>query len=248
MNKTAVITGGGTGIGRAISLKLAEDGFNIAVNCLEACCRRRRRSRRNAAPRGVEAECFVADVSKFDACAEMVKAVQERFGSVDVLVNNAGITRDGLIARMSEDQYDSVVNVNQKGVFNMIRHVTPVMMKQRSGRIVSMASVSGLYGNAGQLNYSASKAAIVGMTKTAARELGGRGITVNAVAPGFIQTDMTAKLSDKAKEAILGGVALKRMGQPEDVANAVAFLASDAAGYITGQVLVVDGGHGPMTF
>lgn len=168
----------------------------------------------------------------------------ERFGSVDVLVNNAGITRDGLIARMSEDQYDSVVNVNQKGVFNMIRHVTPVMMKQRSGRIVSMASVSGLYGNAGQLNYSASKAAIVGMTKTAARELGGRGITVNAVAPGFIQTDMTAKLSDKAKEAILGGVALKRMGQPEDVANAVAFLASDAAGYITGQVLVVDGGMG----
>lgn len=174
----------------------------------------------------------------------MVKAVQERFGSSTCSSTTRGITRDGLIARMSEDQYDSVVNVNQKGVFNMIRHVTPVMMKQRSGRIVSMASVSGLYGNAGQLNYSASKAAIVGMTKTAARELGGRGITVNAVAPGFIQTDMTAKLSDKAKEAILGGVALKRMGQPEDVANAVAFLASDAAGYITGQVLVVDGGMG----
>ena len=244
MNKTAVITGGGTGIGRAISLKLAEDGFNIAVNCLESLLPQGQAVAEECRARGVEAECFVADVSKFDACAEMVKAVQERFGSVDVLVNNAGITRDGLIARMSEDQYDSVVNVNQKGVFNMIRHVTPVMMKQRSGRIVSMASVSGLYGNAGQLNYSASKAAIVGMTKTAARELGGRGITVNAVAPGFIQTDMTAKLSDKAKEAILGGVALKRMGQPEDVANAVAFLASDAAGYITGQVLVVDGGMG----
>ena len=239
MNKTAVITGGGTGIGRAISLKLAEDGFNIAVNCLESLLPQAQAVAEECRARGVD-----ADVSKFDACAEMVKAVQERFGSVDVLVNNAGITRDGLIARMSEDQYDSVVNVNQKGVFNMIRHVTPVMMKQRSGRIVSMASVSGLYGNAGQLNYSASKAAIVGMTKTAARELGGRGITVNAVAPGFIQTDMTAKLSDKAKEAILGGVALKRMGQPEDVANAVAFLASDAAGYITGQVLVVDGGMG----
>ena len=238
MNKTAVITGGGTGIGRAISLKLAEDGFNIAVNCLESLLPQAQAVAEECRARGVEAECFVADVSKFDACAEMVKAVQERFGSVDVLVNNAGITRDGLIARIS------VVNVNQKGVFNMIRHVTPVMMKQRSGRIVSMASVSGLYGNAGQLNYSASKAAIVGMTKTAARELGGRGITVNAVAPGFIQTDMTAKLSDKAKEAILGGVALKRMGQPEDVANAVAFLASDAAGYITGQVLVVDGGMG----
>lgn len=244
MNKVAVITGGGTGIGRAISLKLAEDGFNIAVNCLESLLPQAQAVAEECRAKGAEAECFVADVSNFDECAQMVAAIRGRFGSVDVLVNNAGITRDGLIARMSEEQYDSVVNVNQKGVFNMIRHVTPVMMKQRSGRIVSMASVSGLYGNAGQLNYSASKAAIVGMTKTAAKELGGRGITVNAVAPGFIQTDMTAKLSDKAREAILGGVALGRMGRPEDVASAVAFLASDAAGYITGQVLVVDGGMG----
>ena len=242
MNKTAVITGGGTGIGRAISLKLAEDGFNIAVNCLESLLPQAQAVAEECRARGVEAECFVADVSKFDACAEMVKAVQERFGSVDVLVNNAGITRDGLIARMSEDQYDSVVNVNQKGVFNMIRHVTPVMMKQRSGRIVSMASVSGLYGNAGQLNYSASKAAVIAATKKMARELISVGIRVNALAPGFIQTDMTAKLSDKAKEAILGGVALKRMGQPEDVANAVAFFAAEQSSYLTGQVLCVDGG------
>ena len=244
MSKTAIVTGGGTGIGRAISLKLAEDGFSIAVNCLESLLPQARAVAEECRAKGVEAECFVADVSNFSACADMVQAVRERFGSVDVLVNNAGITRDGLIARMSEEQYDSVVSVNQKGVFNMIRHVTPVMMKQRSGRIISMASVSGLYGNAGQLNYSASKAAIVGMTKTAAKELGARGITVNAVAPGFIQTDMTAKLSDQAKEAILGGVALRRMGQPEDVANAVAFLAGGGAAYITGQVLVVDGGMG----
>ena len=239
MNKTAVITGGGTGIGRAISLKLAEDGFNIAVNCLESLLPQAQAVAEECRARGVEAECFVADVSKFDACAEMVKAVQERFGSVDVLVNNAGITRDGLIARMSEDQYDSVVNVNQKGVFNMIRHVTPVMMKQRSGRIVSMASVSGLYGNAGQLNYSASKAGIIGLTKAVARELAGRGICCNAIAPGLIQTEMTRDLEGSP---LLSSIPLGRAGLPEEVAELAAFLASPASDYITGEVIRIDGG------
>lgn len=172
----------------------------------------------------------------------MVKRVMARWGRIDVLVNNAGITRDGLIARMGEAQFDDVIAANQKSVFNMMRQVVPVMMKQRGGRIINISSVAGVYGNAGQLNYSASKAAIIGMTKSAAKELGARGITVNAVAPGFIETDMTEKLPDKAKAAIIERISLGRTGKPEDVANAVAFLAGDSASYITGQVLCVDGG------
>ena len=242
MNKTALITGAATGIGRAIALTLARDGFDIAINCLDSLLPQAQAAAEQCRAHGVQAECFVADISKFDECAAMVKSVHERFGSIDALINNAGITRDGLIARMSEEQYDSVIAVNQKGVFNMVRHVTPVMMKQRSGRIVSMASVSGLYGNAGQFNYSASKAAIVGMTKTAAKELGGRGITVNAVAPGFIDTDMTANLSDDLKEGAKKQIALGRFGKPEEIAGVVAFLASDDASFITGQTIVADGG------
>ena len=191
---------------------------------------------------GVDADCFTADVSQFEECAEMVKRVMARWGRIDVLVNNAGITRDGLIARMGEAQFDDVIAANQKSVFNMMRQVVPVMMKQRGGRIINISSVAGVYGNAGQLNYSASKAAIIGMTKSAAKELGARGITVNAVAPGFIETDMTEKLPDKAKAAIIERISLGRTGKPEDVANAVAFLAGDSASYITGQVLCVDGG------
>ena len=244
MSKTALITGASQGIGACVAKRLAADGFNIAVNCrsqaevenggleVKAACE----------AYGVEAECFIASVSDFEACAAMVKAVKERFGSVDVLVNNAGVTKDGLIARMSEEQFDFVANVNYKGVFNMIRHVTPVMMKQRSGRIVNVTSVAGLYGNAGQINYSASKAGVVGMTLTAAKELGPRGITVNAVAPGFIETPMTAVLEDSYKEEILKQIPLRRFGKPEEIAGAVSFLAGDDAAYITGQVIVIDGG------
>lgn len=238
-----MITGASQGIGAAIGKKLASDGFNIAVNCyserevenggnqvVEAC--------RSC---GVEAECFIGDVSNFDSCAEMVKAVKARFGTIDVLVNNAGITKDGLLARMSEAQFDAVAAVNFKGVFNMTRHVSGVMMRQRSGHIINITSVAGLYGNPGQFNYSATKAGVVGMTLTAAKELGPRNITVNAVAPGFIETPMTDVLTDEQKAAALSSVPLGRFGKPEEIAAAVAFLASDAAGYISGQVIVVDG-------
>ena len=189
----------------------------------------------------MEAECFLCDVSDFAACEAIAKAVKDRFGTIDVLVNNAGITKDGLLAQMSEEQFDVVTRVNYKSVFNMMRHVGKIMIRQRSGRIINITSVAGLYGNPGQMNYSASKAGIIGMTKTGAKELGKRGITVNAVAPGFIQTPMTEVLGEEYKEAILKQIGLQRLGQPEDVANAVAFLASDRASYISGQVLEVSG-------
>ena len=243
MAKTALITGASQGLGACMAKTLAADGFNIAINCLgekelenggnqvaEAC-----------RALGVEAECFLCDVSDFAACEAMTKAVKERFGTIDVLVNNAGITRDGLLAQMSEEQFDVVTRVNYKSVFNMMRHVGKVMIRQRSGRIINISSVAGLYGNAGQMNYSASKAGIIGMTKTGAKELGKRGITVNAVAPGFIQTPMTEVLGEEYKQEILKLIALQRLGQPQDVANAVAFLASDKAAYISGQVLEVSG-------
>ena len=172
----------------------------------------------------------------------MVKAVKERFGSIDVLVNNAGITRDGLLARMSEENFDLVIAVNQKSVFNMTKFAGSVMMKQRSGRIINLSSVAGLYGNAGQMNYSASKAAIIGMTKTTAKELGSRGITCNAVAPGFISTPMTDKLSDEVKNSILSMIAMKRYGEVNEIAGVVSFLASPDASYVTGQVIEISGG------
>ena len=243
MSKTALITGATQGIGACIAKRLAEDGFNIAINCrseqekengglaVQEACR----------AFGVEAECFIASVSDFAACGEMAAAVKERFGSIDVLVNNAGVTKDGLIARMTEEQFDFVANVNYKGVFNMIRHVTPVMMKQRSGRIINVTSVAGLYGNAGQLNYSASKAGVIGMTLTAAKELGPRNINVNAVAPGFIETPMTDVLDEKYKEEVKVQIPLRRFGKPEEIAGAVSFLAGKDSAYISGQVLVIDG-------
>ena len=244
MAKTALITGASQGIGACIAKTLAAEGFNIAIDCyserevenggeaVAAACREL----------GVEAECFVADVSNFEACGELVKAVKARFGTIDALVNNAGITKDGLMVRMTEAQFDAVINVNLKGSFNMLRHVGAVMMRQRSGRIVNISSVAGVYGNAGQINYSASKAGVIGMTKTVAKELGSRGVTCNAVAPGFVRTPMTDILEDDYKAEILKQISLGRLGEPEDIANAVAFLVSDKASYITGQVLVVSGG------
>lgn len=242
--QVALVTGASRGIGAAVAHTLAAQGFSLALNhsserSAEACAELAGELREQF---GIKAAVFCADVSDFDATKEMVEQIRERFGRLDVLVNNAGVTQDGLLARMSEEAFDKVISVNLKGAFNCMRHVAPIMMKQRSGRIISISSVVGLYGNAGQVNYAASKAGIVGMTKSAAKELGARGITVNAVAPGFIDTDMTRALSEKAREGVISRIALRELGGVEDVAGAVGFLASKEARYITGHVLTVDGG------
>lgn len=243
MGKNVLITGASRGIGACIAETFAKKGYNVAINCYseKEVENGGNKTAEICRSHGVEAECFIADVSNFDQCAALVKETAERFGSIDVLVNNAGITRDGLLALMKEDQFDSVIAVNMKSVFNMMHHVSKLMIKARSGHIVNIASVAGVYGNPGQTNYSASKAGVIGMTKTAAKELGSRGINVNAVAPGFIETPMTAAMPEKAREAALSIIALKRGGKPQDVANAVVFLASEEASYISGQVLQVDG-------
>ena len=191
---------------------------------------------------GGNAKAYQGDVSDFDVAKEMITSVKKEFGSIDILVNNAGITKDGLLMGMSEEDFDQVIDVNLKGTFNMMRFVSRQMLRQRSGRMISMASVVGIAGNAGQANYAASKAGIIGMTKSAARELASRGITVNAVAPGFIETEMTAVLSEEVKKATAAQIPLGHFGKPEDIAKTVAFLASDDAAYITGQVIQVDGG------
>lgn len=239
---TALITGSSRGIGAAIALRLADDGFDIALNDLNEDMFRDNDIVEKIREKGVKCEYFCTDVSDYAQCEEMVNAVKEKFGGLDVLVNNAGITRDGLMARMSEEQYDMVINVNQKSVFNMMKHAGKIMMKQRSGKIINVASVAGLYGNPGQINYSASKAAIIGMTKTIAKELGSRGINVNAVAPGFIKTPMTDKLTEEQKNAMLNLIAMKRYGLPEEIAGVVSFLASKDSSYVTGQVIEISGG------
>ncbi len=243
MAKTALITGASQGLGAAMAKRLASDGFNIAINCRSEVEVENggKQVKAECEAFGVKAECFIADVSDFDACKSMVKEVKDIFGTIDVLVNNAGITRDGLLARMSEEQFDIVTNVNYKSVFNMTRHVSAVMIKQRSGKIINVSSVAGVYGNAGQFNYSASKAGVIGMTLTAAKELGARNITVNAIAPGFIETPMTDVLPDSVKENCKNMVALKRFGKPEEVAGVVSFLASEDSNYVSGQVIVIDG-------
>lgn len=240
----ALVTGASRGIGEAIARELARAGYALALNhsnekSAEACGAL---AAELTETYGVPTAVFCADVSDFEAAKAMVTDAHDQFGRIDVLVNNAGVTRDGLLARMSEDAFDQVISVNLKGAFNCMRHVAPLMMKQRSGRIVSISSVVGLYGNAGQVNYAASKAGIVGMTKSAAKELGARGITVNAVAPGFIDTDMTRALSEKAREGVVQRIALRELGSVDDIAGAVKFLVSEDARYITGHVLTVDGG------
>ncbi|MDE6030637.1 MAG: 3-oxoacyl-[acyl-carrier-protein] reductase [Oscillospiraceae bacterium] len=244
MSKTAIITGSGRGIGAAIAKRLAKDGYDIVINEVsqEALDTYGAQTAEECRALGVKAECYAADVSDYAQCDAMVKWTKENFGTIDVLVNNAGITRDGLLLRMSEENYDDVIRINQKSVFNMTKLVGAVMLRQKSGRIVNLASVAGLYGNPGQMNYSASKGAIIAMTKTAAKELGSRGITVNAVAPGFIQTPMTDKLTDEQKAAMLAQIAMKRYGQPEEIAGVVSFLCSEDASYVTGQTIEISGG------
>lgn len=242
MSKTAIITGSARGIGAAIALRLAKDGFNIALNDVSEKSFENNDIMEKITALGVRCEKYIADVSSHEACENFVKKVKEDFGTIDVLVNNAGITRDGLLLRMAEENYDDVIRINQKSVFNMTKFVGAVMLRQKSGRIVNLASVAGLYGNPGQMNYSASKGAVIAMTKTAAKELGSRGINVNAVAPGFIKTPMTDKLTDEQRNAMLAQIAMKRYGEPEEVASVVAFLCSDDAAYVTGQTIEISGG------
>jgi 3-oxoacyl-[acyl-carrier protein] reductase len=237
-DKVAMVTGGGRGIGRAIASELA-CGLGARVAVLD---RDYEHALEVAAAIACGATGFRVDVTDQAAIDACVEAVERDLGPIEVLVNNAGLTRDNLLVRLSEDQWDTVMDVNLKGAYLMMKAVTRGMMKRRSGRIINIASVVGLVGNKGQANYAASKAGLIGLTKAAARELAPRNIRVNAVAPGFIETDMTAALSAEAREALSAQIALGRLGKPEDVAAAVAFLASDAAAYITGQVIVVDGG------
>ena len=235
--KTAVVTGAAKGIGKAIALAFAKEGCNIVLNYdsslddetvqeIEAC--------------GVTCMPVQGDVSDFAFAADMMKKVKKELGSVDILVNNAGITKDMLLMRMTEEQFDSVIQTNLKGTFNMIRHASSIMLKQRSGAIINMSSVVGVMGNVGQANYAASKAGIIGLTKSTAKELAARGVTCNAIAPGFVETDMTAALSEDLQKQMLETIPLKRYGQVDDIAQAAVFLAKNT--YITGQVLHVDGG------
>lgn len=240
-NKTAVITGGSRGIGLAIAKKLAEGGANIAILYVGDESEGKA-AKAELEQYGTKVEQYFCDVADFDGSKAVAEKVIEEFGKVDILVNNAGITRDKLVLNMEESDFDAVINVNLKGTYNMIKHFYKHFMKNRGGRIVSTSSIVGLIGNAGQANYSASKAGIIGLTKSVARELAGRNVTVNAVAPGYIGTDMTNVLPEKVKESMKAQIPAKRIGTPEDVANVVAFLCSDAAAYVTGEVIRVDGG------
>ena len=239
--KVAVVTGASRGIGKAIAINLASKGATVVINYNGS--KERAEEVKNiieaAGGRTVVRQCNVAD---FDACKEFIETVIKEYGRIDILVNNAGITKDGLLMKMSEEDFDQVLDTNLKGAFHTIRFALRQMIRQRSGRIVNMASVVGVSGNAGQANYAASKAGVIGLTKTTAREVASRRITVNAIAPGFIETDMTEVLPEKVKEASISQIPLGKFGKAEDVADAVAFLASDEAAYITGQVLHVDGG------
>ncbi len=240
-NKTAVVTGASRGIGLAVAKKLASQGANIAILYVGKE-EEGENAKKEVEALGVKVGLYYCDVSSFNESKETVEKIIEEFGGIDILVNNAGIVRDKLILKMEEADFDAVINVNLKGTFNMIKHTYTHFMKKRAGRIVNVASVVGINGNAGQANYSASKAGVIGLTKSVAKELAGRGVTANAVAPGYIITDMTNALSDKVKDAIEASIPMKKRGLPEDVANAISFLCSDEASYITGEVIRVDGG------
>lgn len=239
--KVAVITGAGRGIGRAIALQFAQQGAQVVINYRNSVAQVEELLNQ-VKEAGGQAIAVQADISKEEEAKKLMDEAVKQFGRLDVLVNNAGITKDNLMMRMTEEEFEGVIDINLKGTFFCMKYASAIMLKKRSGKIVNISSVVGLTGNAGQINYSASKAGVIGMAKSAARELASRGITVNAVAPGFIDTDMTDTLPEKLKEATIATIPLKRYGKAEEVANAVSFLASDAANYITGQVIQVDGG------
>lgn len=240
-NKTVLVTGGSRGIGRAIALAMAEEGANVAV--LFAGNRAAAdQTAAEIAEKGVKVAVYQCDVASCEETENTVKAILEEFGQVDILINNAGIVRDGLLLRMKEEDFDAVLNTNLKGAYHMIRHLYSHMMRRKSGRIINISSVAGLMGNAAQANYAAAKAGLVGLTKSTAKELASRGVTCNAIAPGYIQSDMTDALPEKAKEAISSQIPMKHTGLPQDVANLAVFLAGPGASYITGEVIRVDGG------
>ena len=240
-NKVALITGATRGIGKEIALELATNGFDIAIN-YRSMQEGMDELKKEVEANNVRCEFVKADVAKFEECEAMVKETLEKFGKIDVLINNAGITKDGLLMRMKKEDFEAVIDINLTGTFNVTRNVIPYMIKQKSGRIINMASVVGVVGNAGQTNYSASKAGIIGFTKSLAKEVASRNILVNAIAPGFIDTDMTKVLSDNVKEGINAQIPLKRMGSSKEIAKVAKFLSSEDSTYITGQVINVDGG------
>ncbi|OLA89820.1 MAG: 3-oxoacyl-[acyl-carrier-protein] reductase [Roseburia sp. 40_7] len=239
--KNALVTGAGRGIGKAIALELAAKGAFVIVN-YNGSKEAAEQTVAEIKAAGGDAIAYQCSVSDYEACGAMITALIKEYAHIDILVNNAGITRDGLLMKMSEEDFDAVINTNLKGCFNTIRHMSRYFLKQRAGKIINISSVSGILGNAGQANYSASKAGVIGLTKAVARELASRGINVNAVAPGLVETDMTDALSDSVKENLKSQIPLGKIGHPQDIAKAVAFLASPDANYITGQVLSVDGG------
>ena len=240
-DKIALVTGGSRGIGAAIAKALAKEGAAVVIN-YNGSGERAKAVAEEIKVSGGKAEIYQCNVADFDACGEMIKTLIQKYGRIDILVNNAGITKDGLLVKMTEEDFDAVINTNLKGAFHTIRHMSRYFLKQKSGKIINISSVSGIMGNAGQANYSASKAGIIGLTKSAARELASRGINVNAIAPGFIATDMTEAMPENVKNSLTETIPLKRIGRPEEIADTAVFLASGKADYITGQVFAVDGG------